>query len=115
MASTDTFDVPMTEPITIYITAKDLREAVRQHGSKCLIARALHRAFLRTHAIPKGAYLDVTVIANPVVQVLQKGRRAEIYWWVTSTAAKDLIRRWDTGEVVKPTKFRLQPGKVRER
>ena len=95
------------EQLTIYITAKDIREGKPTNANKCPVARATRRAVLRTQPdIPDGD-LSVQVVVQVSADVWAGNVWYHVGWWQTSNAVKDWIGKFDRGEPVKPAKFIL--------
>ena len=99
----------MNESLTIYVTAKDIREGEARSPDHCPVARAVRRAVLRTYPNIDPDTLTVQVMAAIAVQWGSdngpryiNGRYLHASW-----PAKQWIDAFNSGLPVKPATFIL--------
>lgn len=106
-----------TLPLTLHVTAKDLREGIRGDAAHCAVGRALARAIRRVMKVEPA---DIVVIASLTATTETLGASTEelapeyvawySHWWVSSSALQRYIADFDRGVALKPAKFMVQPG-----
>lgn len=96
----------MTPPLTLYATAKDIREGVPVSAGECAIARAMTRAIIRVMKVEPH---HVTISAGLVAHI-PEGMGWVNHWWSGSTALREWISDFDQGRPVKPATFRITPS-----